>query len=110
MPVNEAIGASIEFNEQLVVLLGSMSENIDQIIKIMENVTGMDMVQAKEMLLRESESISGKEKKHGMALKAQYKRQSKDRANRTSRNTAEFEGKCFRCNKYGHKQADCRKK
>nr|CCA21189.1 AlNc14C114G6480 [Albugo laibachii Nc14] len=83
-----------------------MSEDFDQIIKIMENVPGMDMFQAKEMLLREPESISAM-KKHGMALKAQYKRQGKGRANRPNRNTAKFEGKCFRCNKYGHKQADC---
>lgn len=80
----QAIGASIDLDEQLVVLLGSMSEDFDQIIKIMENVPGMDMFQAKEMLLRESESISAKEK-HGMALKAQYKRQSKGRANRSSK-------------------------
>nr|CCA28032.1 putative polyprotein [Albugo laibachii Nc14] len=71
----QAIGASIDLNEQLVVLLGSMSEDFDQIMKIMENVPGMAMFQAKERLLRESESISAK-KKHGMRFKAQYKRQS----------------------------------
>nr|CCA18866.1 putative polyprotein [Albugo laibachii Nc14] len=102
----QAFGASIYLDDQLLVLLGSMSEDFDQIINIMVNVPGMDMFQVEEMLLRESEGISAKEK-HGMAPKAQYKRQSKGRANRPNRNTAHFEGKCFRCNKYGHKQADC---
>nr|CCA15903.1 putative polyprotein [Albugo laibachii Nc14] len=105
----QAIEAFIDLDEQLVVLFGSMSKDFDQIIKIMENVPGMDVFQAKEMLLRESESISAKEK-HGMALKAQYRRQIKGRANRPKRNTAKFEGKCFRCKKYGHKQADCWKR
>nr|CCA26486.1 putative polyprotein [Albugo laibachii Nc14] len=41
----QAIGASIDLDEQLVVLLGSMSEDFDQIIKIMENVPGMAILQ-----------------------------------------------------------------
>ena len=71
----QAIAASIDLDEQLAVLLGSMSEDFDQIMKIMENVPGMAMFQAKERLLRESESINAK-KKHGMRFKAHYKRQS----------------------------------
>nr|CCA26973.1 putative polyprotein [Albugo laibachii Nc14] len=102
----QANGASMNLDEWLVVLLGSMSEDFDQISKIMENVPGMDMFQAKELLLHESESISVKEK-HGMAVKGQYKRQSKSRANMPNRNTAKFEWKCLRCNNYTHKQVDC---
>nr|CCA17199.1 putative polyprotein [Albugo laibachii Nc14] len=86
----QAIGAFIALDEQLVVLLGSMSEDFDQIIKIMENVPGMDMFQAKEMLLRESESISAKESmawhsKRSTSVKVKVEQLGRTGTYRTSR-------------------------
>ena len=38
-----AIGDTLDDSEQLVILLGSLSEDFDQIVKIMENMSGIDV-------------------------------------------------------------------
>ena len=65
----QAIGDEVPRDEQLVILLGSLSNEYDQIVKIIENMGEMDLFLAKEMLRREYEGIARKEKSE-LALKA----------------------------------------
>ena len=56
------IGGEVSRDEQLVILLGSLSEEYDQIVKIIENVTEIDLFMAKKMLRRDHEGIVRKDK------------------------------------------------
>jgi hypothetical protein len=64
-----AIGDALNNSEQLVILLGSLSDDFDQIVKIIENMGNMDLFQAKEMIRREYDEIQRKEESE-TALKA----------------------------------------
>nr|CCA27886.1 putative polyprotein [Albugo laibachii Nc14] len=92
----QAIGDEVSHEEQLVILLGILSEEHEQIVKIMENKADIDLFQAKEMLSREYD---------GIALKATRSYRSKGPRSKETRN--KFAGTCFICNKYGHKKQDC---
>nr|CCA27375.1 AlNc14C518G12025 [Albugo laibachii Nc14] len=98
----QAIGDEISRDKRLVVLLGSLPEEHNQISKIIENMPCMDLFQAKEMLRREFESMMRQEKTE-VALKAI----TKSRKSRFGRKKGKFEGKCFACNRFGHKREDC---
>ncbi|KAF4030611.1 gag-polypeptide of LTR copia-type [Phytophthora infestans] len=56
-----AVGEVLSEDEQLVILLGSLTEDFDAIVKIIENKGEMNMMEAKEMLLRESEKMKERE-------------------------------------------------
>nr|CCA21484.1 AlNc14C124G6759 [Albugo laibachii Nc14] len=49
----QAFGEAITFDDQLIILLGSLSGDTDSIVKIIENIQGVDLFRAKEMLHRE---------------------------------------------------------
>ena len=71
-----AIGDEVPRVEQLMILLGSLSDEYDQIVKIIENMGEMDLYLAKEMLRREYEGIARKEKSE-LVLKATKSYKSK---------------------------------
>uniref|UniRef100_A0AAV1TX07 CCHC-type domain-containing protein n=1 Tax=Peronospora matthiolae TaxID=2874970 RepID=A0AAV1TX07_9STRA len=103
----QAIGDEVFQDERLVILLGSLSDEYDQIVKIIENMKDMNQFQAKEMLCREYEGIARKEKSE-IALKATRKFKSKSFQPKEARNN--FTRTCFICGKHGHKKQDCWKK
>nr|CCA18130.1 putative polyprotein [Albugo laibachii Nc14] len=82
-----------------LILLGSLSDDYDSIVKINENIQGIDLFRAKELLHREYEGLVRKEQSES-ALKSTRKTQQK---------TYGSQGKCFNCNQYGHKKIDCKK-
>ena len=49
----QAVGQEISPDEHLVILLGSLTRDYDPIVKIIENMPGMTLFHAKEMLRRE---------------------------------------------------------
>ena len=65
----QAIGDEVAHDEQLVILLGSLSDEYDQIVKVIKNMRYIDLFQAKEMLRLEHEGIARKENSE-IALKA----------------------------------------
>lgn len=98
----QAIGDEVSQEKQLVILLGSLSEEYDQITKSIENLQGINLFQTKEVLRREFESMIRKETSE-VALKAI----TKSRKSCVERKGRKFEGKCFACNRFGHKKEDC---
>ncbi|DAZ95788.1 TPA: hypothetical protein N0F65_009184, partial [Lagenidium giganteum] len=100
----EAIGDMMGEDEKLIVLLGSVTSDYDAIVKIIENKDATDLLEGKDMLRREYER-----------MKDRKVTESARRVGRRPRNTSgtkiaakEEKCKCFRCNQYGQKQADCR--
>ena len=125
----QASGESMNLDDQLIILLGSLSDDYDIIVKIIVNTQGMDLFTAKEMLLREYEGIFRKERSE-CALKATKEMKSfgarrpnqmkyfgvgksiqmeNSDARRSHQRYSAFQGKCFNYNKYGHKKVGCRK-
>ena len=83
----QAIGDEVSQEKQLVILLGSLSEEYDQITKSIENLQGINLFQTKEVLRREFESMIRKETSE-VALKAI----TKSRKSRIERKGRKFEG------------------
>ena len=73
----QVIGDEVSRDEQLVILLWSLSDGYDQIAKITENMGEMDLFIAKEMLRREYDGIARKEKSE-LELKATRSYKSKN--------------------------------
>ena len=73
-----------------MILLGSLSDEYDQIIKMVENIQDIDPFRAKEILRREYEGIARKEKSE-LALKATRNFKSRSNWSKESRN--KFSGK-----------------
>ena len=106
-----AIGEEVSYDEQLVILLGSLPDEYDQIIKIIENIPNIDIFQAKEMLQREYEGISRKETNE-IALKATREREYKSKGPRHEgrwNNRLRPNGKpaCQYCKRTNHAAQDC---
>nr|CCA27862.1 AlNc14C754G12487 [Albugo laibachii Nc14] len=68
----QASGEAITLEYQFVILLGSLSNDYDNIVKIIENIQRMDLFCAKEMLHREYEGLIRKEESES-ALRATRK-------------------------------------
>ena len=49
----QAVGQEISPDEHLVILLGSLTRGCDPIVKIIENMPGMTLFHAKEIMRRE---------------------------------------------------------
>ena len=49
----QAVGQEISPDEHLVILFGSLTRDYDPIVEIIENMPGMTLFHAKEMLRRE---------------------------------------------------------
>ena len=102
-----AIGDNLNQDEQIILLLGSLSDEYDSIVKIIENIPNMDMLQAKEMIQREYESLQRKESGE-IALKAtkqQFRKERQGNHKQRDRAAQKFNGKCFGCERTGHRIA-----
>ena len=107
----EAISDGMDQDEQLIVLLGSLSADYDSIVKIIENIPNIDMMQAKEMIHREYESLRLTESNE-LALRATKRNNVEGRGKYQQRGDrkGKFNGKCFNCGRLGHRFAECRQK
>ncbi|TMW55192.1 hypothetical protein Poli38472_013954 [Pythium oligandrum] len=117
----EAIGDLMEEDEKLVVLLGSVSSDYDGIVRIIENKPNVDLLEAKEMLRREYERMQehevteaalrvGRPGRGKFAYRRQDRGQGKSKGlfqKKKQNDGGRFQGKCYRCNKFGHKEAHC---
>ena len=107
----QAVGQEISPDEHLVILLGSLTRDYDPIVKIIENMPGMTLFHAKEMLRRKYEGMPRIEHQE-VALKSthtsKYKKGPRRHMGRSSSRGEKFSGRCYQCNKYGHKRQDCK--
>ena len=104
-----ATGDPMTKDEMLVVLLGSLSEEFNNIVRIIENIESITIMSAKEILQREWESQEKKDVNE-VALRATRFQYSKNRNDTSQRNNSTFSGRCHYCNRKGHKERDCRRK
>ena len=95
----------------MVILLGSLTRDYDPIVKIIENMPGMTLFHAKEMLIREYDEMTRTEHQD-VALKSthtfKYEKGSRRYEGSSSLRGEKFSGRCYRCSKYGHKRQDCK--
>ncbi|CAI5728481.1 unnamed protein product [Peronospora effusa] len=98
-------------DEHFVILLGSLTRDYDPIVKIIEIMPGTTLFQAKEMLRREYDAITRTEHQE-VALKStqtfKYKKGPRRHMGISSSRGEKFSGRCYGCNKYGHKRQDCK--
>ncbi|GMF44035.1 unnamed protein product [Phytophthora fragariaefolia] len=94
----ETIGEPLDETRQLVLLLGSLTDEYRMISTVLENTPKMTLayaIQALSGVEASDESSTGQQKTY-VAKKSYDKRR--------------FNGKCFYCKKAGHKETECRKK
>ena len=107
----QAVGQEISPDEHLVILLGSLTRDYDPIVKIIENMPGMTLFHAKEILRREYDCMMRKGHQE-VALKSthtsKYKKGPRRHEGRSSSRGENLLGRCYQCNKYGHKRQDCK--
>uniref|UniRef100_A0AAV1T9V0 Polyprotein n=1 Tax=Peronospora matthiolae TaxID=2874970 RepID=A0AAV1T9V0_9STRA len=119
-----AAGDSMDDDEKLVLLLGSLSSEYDDMVRIIDAHSNVTLLDAKEMLRREYDTLQKRDKKE-TAFKAHAqpnvnrrfqgnrghhgRQNDKDRnqAFRRRNDNARFQGKCFTCGKHGHKSSQC---
>nr|CCA27371.1 putative polyprotein [Albugo laibachii Nc14] len=103
-----AMGDGLNDQEMLVILLGSLPLNFDPIVRILENITGIDLMSAKETPRREWGRIKNRESSE-VTLEVTRGRISKKKYQRNPGTVGEeFNGKCFQCGKRGHRKYECR--
>ena len=120
-----AAGDSMDGDEKLVLLLVSLSSEYDDMVRIIEAHSNVTLLDAKEMLRREYDTLQKRDKKE-TAFTAHAQRNvnrrfqgnrghhgrqdDKDRnqAFRRRNDNARFQGKRFTCGKHGHKSSQCR--
>ncbi|KAE9320320.1 hypothetical protein PF008_g18063 [Phytophthora fragariae] len=125
-----AVGETITESEKLVILLRSLPPEYDGMIKIIEAHGSVTLLEAKEMLRREFETIKKRDRQEGAfradaqdsrrgrvrsgtgrsggerAQDARGRRGGSQQQNRQRKDKG-FKGRCFECNKVGHKRAEC---
>uniref|UniRef100_M4B7P0 CCHC-type domain-containing protein n=1 Tax=Hyaloperonospora arabidopsidis (strain Emoy2) TaxID=559515 RepID=M4B7P0_HYAAE len=109
--IMQAIGQEISPDEHLVIPLRSLTRDYDPIVKIIENMPGMTLFHAKEILRREYDCMMRKGHQE-VALKSthtsKYKKGPRRHEGRSSSRGENLLGRCYQCNKYGHKRQDCK--
>lgn len=114
-----AAGEAFGDDEKLVILLGSLPQEYDMMIRIIEATNGVTLLAAKEMLRREYETLQKRETKETAFKAAPRSRQGFPRGGnrRAARPTGgknggqngggQFKGRCYNCKQQGHKKDDC---
>lgn len=87
-----AVGDALQEDEKLVILLGSLSSNYNQMMRILEDRENVSLYEAKEMLRREFESFQKKNWQEG-AFKVRF---------------GGHRDQCFECGRRGHKRDQCK--
>ncbi|KAL7995831.1 putative integrase, catalytic core, Zinc finger, CCHC-type, ribonuclease H-like superfamily [Plasmopara halstedii] len=118
--LHDAAGDNVNEDEKMAILLGSLPSEYDAMVRIIETQSETTLLDAKEMLRREFETLQKREQKE-TAFKAAAQRggsnggshgrgrgRGRGRGGRWSGGRgSNFPGKCFGCGQSGHKQADC---
>ncbi|KAE9307159.1 hypothetical protein PF008_g21298 [Phytophthora fragariae] len=134
-----AVGDKLNDDEKLVILLGSLSSEYDAMVKIIEAHSSVTLMDAKEMLRRESETLTKRKKQeeafivsargvhgggrrrnnvgsrrtqtgqHGHGADTRGSRRDKQGQPHGGRGASKFNGRCFECNQFGHKRSECPK-
>jgi hypothetical protein len=105
----ELVGEPMDEARQLVKLLGSLPIEYKMIVAIVENMREVALIDVKEKLLKAYDKIHDKEKVEA-AFKAQFaskKKQGHAKYGGKDKKRV-FKGRCFKCNKKGHMEKDCR--
>ncbi|KAJ0392280.1 hypothetical protein ATCC90586_011623 [Pythium insidiosum] len=114
----EAVGDKMDEARQLTILLGSLPQEYETLVTIIENSSSVSMVDVKEKLLKEYEKRQQQESTEG-AFRARHHQQKNGPTDMHQQGTYNggkkkkkygFKGKCHRCNKVGHKAFECRSK
>ena len=100
-----ATGDPMTEDEMLVVLLGSLSEEFNNIVRIIENIESITIMSAKQIPQREWESQEKKDVNE-VALRATRFQYSKNRNDTAQSNNNTFSGRCHYCNRKGHKERE----
>lgn len=95
----EAIGEPLDETRQIVLLLGSLTDEYRLICSVLENTPNLTLAHV-------IESLSGVETSDGPSSAQERVFTSTKRGQGKYR----FNGKCHYCKKVGHKEAECRKK
>lgn len=109
----EAVGDPLDAARQLVILLGSLPAQYELIVSIIENMGDISLIEVKEKLLKEHEKLSSQEatetafKARARSAPAKYGVGRKFGKRNPPKKDASFRGRCFGCNKVGHKQQEC---
>ncbi|GMF47083.1 unnamed protein product [Phytophthora fragariaefolia] len=134
-----AVGDKLNDDEKLVTLLGSLSSEYDVMVKIIEAHSSVTLMDAKEMLRGESETLKKREKQeeafnvsargvhgggrrrntagsrrtqtgqHGHGADTRGSRRDKQGQSHGCRGASKFNGRCFECNRLGHERSECPK-
>ena len=116
-----AVGETIGDDEKLVILLGSLPQEYDMMIRIIEATSGVTLMGAKEMLRREYETLQKRDDKemafktigrkghrrYGSQKRGSYHRADQPHASKNLGQGVQFKGRCYKCKRYGHKKDNC---
>ncbi|CAI5708033.1 unnamed protein product [Peronospora farinosa] len=120
-----AAGDSMDDDEKLVLLLGSLSSEYDDMVRIIEAHSNVTLLDAKEMLRREYDTLQKRDKKEtaftahaqrneprrfqsNRGHRGQEENRDRYQTSRKGKAHASFQGKCFACGRHGHKRSQCR--
>lgn len=123
-----AVGDAMGDEEKLVILLGSLSDDYDGMVKIIESKGDVSLYDAKEMLQREHERLSRRERtegafkvsvqgrqRHGGGRRpntghAERSRQSgrQEKQRGAAKVSGAFHGRCYACGQRGHRRDECK--
>lgn len=94
----EAVGEPADEQRQTVVLLGIVPSEYDMLVSIVENLTGITLVEIKEKLLKEFAKLTSLEREHEAAFKAV---QVHEQRPRFGSHRTQFRRRCFSCGSWG---------
>lgn len=106
----EAVGDVMDEARRMTILLGSLLEDYDTIVSIIENAPITSLLDIKEKLLKAHEKMRNKETLEGAFRVKQHGKKGYFRAQSSEKKqpkTNECRGKCSRCHQFGHKRQDC---
>ncbi|KAE9025095.1 hypothetical protein PR001_g10923 [Phytophthora rubi] len=94
----KTIGGSLDGTRQLVLLLGSLTDEYRMISTVLENTPNMTLAYPIQALY----GVDASDESSSAQQKAFVAKESYDKRR--------FNGKCFYCKKTGHKETECHKK
>ncbi|GMF20289.1 unnamed protein product [Phytophthora lilii] len=122
-----AVGEKMTDDEKVVILLGSLPQEYDTMVRIIELQEHVTLLDTKEMLRREAEVIQKRDTKEQAFRASIHGQRNRGRGrgngrrggyNRgggrgggsqpwTGNGKSEFRGTCYECKQQGHKKANC---
>ncbi|GMF66381.1 unnamed protein product [Phytophthora lilii] len=122
-----AVGEKMTDDEKVVILLGSLPQEYDTMIRIIESQEHVTLLDTKEMLRREAVVIQKRDTKEQAFRVSIHGRRNRGRGRGNGRRggynrgggrgggsqpwagngKSEFRGTCYECKQQGHKKANC---